>query len=121
MACNFIKKESLAQVISSEFREMSKNTCFTEHLRATASVSSVHFCGVKRVAQILSLILTSLTFKFYCNESTIYLPPLFLVYLCIDSYIFSTFVFLGDRFLSLVRSKCVECFEAAAIVTAIVL
>ena len=36
-ACNFIKKETLAQVFSCEFCEISKNTFFTEHLWATAS------------------------------------------------------------------------------------
>ena len=37
-ACNFIKKETLAQVwISCEFCEISKNTFFTERLWATAS------------------------------------------------------------------------------------
>ena len=36
-ACNFIKKESLAQVFSCEFFEIFKSTFFTEHLRATAS------------------------------------------------------------------------------------
>ena len=30
--CNFIKKETLAQVFSSKFSEISKNTFFTEHL-----------------------------------------------------------------------------------------
>ena len=34
---NFIKKESLAQVLSCESCEISKNTFFTEHLRTTAS------------------------------------------------------------------------------------
>ena len=38
-ACNFIKKETLAQVFSCQFCEISKNTLFTEHLRLTA-------CGV---------------------------------------------------------------------------
>ena len=33
----FIKKESLAQVFSCEFCEISKNTFFTEHLRTTTS------------------------------------------------------------------------------------
>ena len=33
----FIKKESLAQVLSCEFCEISKNTFFTEHLWTTAS------------------------------------------------------------------------------------
>ena len=37
-ACNFIKKESLTQVISCEFCKISQNTFFTEHLRVTASV-----------------------------------------------------------------------------------
>ena len=36
-SCNFIKKESLAQVFSCKFCEISKNTFFTEHLWATAS------------------------------------------------------------------------------------
>ena len=31
-ACNFIKIETLAQVFSGEFCEISKNTFFTEHL-----------------------------------------------------------------------------------------
>ena len=37
-ACNFIKKETLAQVFSCELCEISKNTYFTEHLWATAAV-----------------------------------------------------------------------------------
>ena len=37
LVCNFIKKETLAQAFSWEFREISKNAFFTEHLRATAS------------------------------------------------------------------------------------
>ena len=37
-ACNFIKKETLAQVFSCEFCEIPENTFFTEHLWATASV-----------------------------------------------------------------------------------
>ena len=35
--CNFIKKETLAQVFSCKFYEIFKNTFFTKHLRATAS------------------------------------------------------------------------------------
>ena len=38
-ACNFVKKETLARVFSSEFYETSKNTFSTEHLGTTASVS----------------------------------------------------------------------------------
>ena len=37
-ACNFFKKETLAQVFPCEFCEISKNTFFTEHLWTTASV-----------------------------------------------------------------------------------
>ena len=37
-ACNFIKKEILAQVFSCEFCKDFKNNFFTEHLRATASI-----------------------------------------------------------------------------------
>ena len=36
-ACNFIKKETLAQGFSCEFCEISKNIFFTEHVWATAS------------------------------------------------------------------------------------
>ena len=34
---NFIKKETLAQVLYSKFCEVSKNTIFTKHIWATAS------------------------------------------------------------------------------------
>ena len=40
---NFIKKETLAQVFSYEFSEISKNTFFTEHLWTTASNVGIHF------------------------------------------------------------------------------
>ena len=36
-ACNFIKKEILAQVFYCEFYKISKNTYFTEHLWVTTS------------------------------------------------------------------------------------
>ena len=39
-ACNFIKRETLAQVLSCEFSKISKNTFFTEQLQETASLSS---------------------------------------------------------------------------------
>ena len=37
--CNFIKKETLAHIFSCEFWEISRNSSFKEHLRATASGS----------------------------------------------------------------------------------
>ena len=36
-ACSFIKKETLAQVFSCEFCEISKNIFFVEHLQETVS------------------------------------------------------------------------------------
>ena len=39
-ACSFIIKETLAQVFSCEFCEISKNAFFTEHLRTTTSVEN---------------------------------------------------------------------------------
>ena len=36
-ACNFIKKETLAQLLFCEFCKIFKNTFFTEHLRVIAS------------------------------------------------------------------------------------
>ena len=41
-ACNFVKKENLAQVFSYEFCEISKNTFFTEQLWVTASVHNIN-------------------------------------------------------------------------------
>ena len=37
-ACNFTKKDTLAQVLSCEFFEIFNNISFTEHIRVTASV-----------------------------------------------------------------------------------
>ena len=39
-ACNFVKKETLAQIFSSEFGEISMDTFFVEHLWTTASIYS---------------------------------------------------------------------------------
>ena len=44
-ACNFVKKETLAQVLFCEFCEISKNNFFTEHLWATAS-EPISICSV---------------------------------------------------------------------------
>ena len=38
--CNFIKKETLAQVLSCEFCEIYKNIFFTEHLWSTSFMST---------------------------------------------------------------------------------
>ena len=39
LACSFMKQETLTQVFSCDFCQISKNTFFTEHLWATASCS----------------------------------------------------------------------------------
>ena len=53
-ACNFMKKETLAQVFSYEFCQISQNTFFIEHLRTTASATHpeaiVQGCTVKKDA-----------------------------------------------------------------------
>ena len=41
-------KEALAQVFSCDFCEISKNTFFTEHFRATASVFEMQFLSFSR-------------------------------------------------------------------------
>ena len=46
-AWNFIKKESLEPVFSCEFCEISKNTFFVEHLRATA-FEATNICNNKQ-------------------------------------------------------------------------
>ena len=45
-ACNFIKKETLAQVLSREFCEILKNTFFTEHLWTTVSEAAYLICSI---------------------------------------------------------------------------
>ena len=42
-ACNFIKKETPAQMFSCEFCEIFRNTFFTEHLWKTASIFLISF------------------------------------------------------------------------------
>ena len=46
-ACKFIKKETLTQVFSCEFSEISKSTFYREHLWTTASIfRNCFFCGI---------------------------------------------------------------------------
>ena len=58
-ACNFFKKETLAQLFSCEFWEISENTLFTEHLWTTASVYilevySMHWDGTQMLKKFPS-------------------------------------------------------------------
>ena len=55
--CNFIKKKTLAQVLSCGFCEMFKNTFFTQHIRTTAS----------EIHPIIFLLLPKQTLDNFCN------------------------------------------------------
>ena len=48
-ACNFIKKETLAQLFSCEFYEIFKSTFFTEHLPGG------RFCQLKTLGYITQI------------------------------------------------------------------
>ena len=62
-ACNFIKTETLAYVVSCEFCEISKNNFFTEHIWATASATCRHKSSEEHIfSKIVSLLLKN---KFY--------------------------------------------------------
>ena len=54
-ACNFIKKEALAQVFSCGFCEISKNTYFTERLWTTASETVLAMPGFSIFLIILDI------------------------------------------------------------------
>ena len=61
-ACNFIKKETLAQVFSFELCDIFKNIFFTEHLRATASAvfkEVRHDCSEHRSAHLFTIAISS--------------------------------------------------------------
>ena len=62
LACNFFKKETLAQVFSCEFCEIFKNIFFTEHLRVTASGNSI--VHVQLSFFIILIVDSSLPFRF---------------------------------------------------------
>ena len=55
-ACNFIKKEILAQVFSCEFLEIFKNNFFKEHLRESPSDFHTKDSIVKKIYCIKLLI-----------------------------------------------------------------
>ena len=63
-ACNFTKKEALAQVFSCEFCGISKNTFFTEHLRRTASalLNSLQYFTWLNVETLLCIVF----YYFFC-------------------------------------------------------
>ena len=86
VACNFIKKETLAQMFSCEFCEISKNTFFTKHLWATACILYISEWNV--LSQCLTGIYQNILYTYFywnflqkisvvfclvkCNESALY-------------------------------------------------
>ena len=88
-ACNFIKKETLAQVFSYEFCQISKNTFFTEHLRATASI--LH--EGRRLKQIEISIISKLHKE--NNKKNKNVLTFLIFYLC-SSFFFSGFTFYKE-------------------------
>ena len=67
-ACNFIKRETLAQVFSREFCEISKNTYTTEHLQTTASF----VCRVKciLIKSLITLLIIPFVIKIFTDSGT---------------------------------------------------
>ena len=67
---NFIKKQVLTHVFSSEFCKIFKNTLFTEHLRATASVEVHQTCKFFRINyRVVFRIFPSISDQFFCKNS----------------------------------------------------
>ena len=64
---NFFKKETLAQLLSCEFCEISRNNPFTEHLRATASglIPEAHNLEEFKVNSLYHLFLSDFTTMIY--------------------------------------------------------
>ena len=61
--CNFIKKETLSQMFSCEFREISKKTFFIEHLWATASQKNVNRTNITPTLRNVSILQTKVNAK----------------------------------------------------------
>ena len=92
------KKETLVQVFSCEFCQISKDTFFTEHLQSTASILREG----RRLKQIKISIISKLTKKIK-NVLTF-----FVVYLLCSSFFFSGFTFYKEAlcFIIFILSLC---------------
>ena len=91
-AYNFIKKETLAQVFSCEFCEISKNTFFTEHIWVTASGSSKYL-----VAHFLNWVLPFFSLTISMNFPVIFITVGLFI------YIFNLFMNLNWRKYNLIK------------------
>ena len=63
-----MKKKTLAQVLSCEFRQISNNTFFTEHLWTTASINDfiLDYCFDKR--KPLQSVCSKISYNFNVNR-----------------------------------------------------
>ena len=84
-ACNVIKKQTLVQVFSCEFCQISKNAFFTEHLWVTASeisvsfwLDAIHFFFSKTILLLNNGLVTTIQNTLYINNKT----PLSKKYIC---------------------------------------
>ena len=72
-ACNFIKKETLAQAFSIEFCEISISTYFTEHLRVTASFSLLGSLLFNIFPHDMFCFISNTHLRMYADDNTLYI------------------------------------------------
>ena len=101
-ACNFIEKETLAQVFSCEFCQISKNTFSKEHLWATASILREG----RRLKPIEISIISKITKKIIKKKKNVF--TFFIYYLLCSSFFFSGFTFYKEAlcFIIFILSLC---------------
>ena len=105
----FIKKETLPQVFSSEFCEIFKNTFFTEHLLATASLHTNH---IQQHQQPVRRLKMKTLISRCANETT---------QTTMDTTLTTTFWILAERFIhtiyNLQLQQQVHTFKAKSLIS----
>ena len=101
-AFNFIKQETLVQVFSWEFCQISKSTFFTEHLWVTASI----FREGRRLKQIETSIIPKPHKEINKKNKNVF--TFFIFYLLCSSFFFSGFTFYKEAscFIIFILSLC---------------
>ena len=101
-AFNFIKQETLVQVFSWEFCQISKSTFFTEHLWVTASI----FREGRRLKQIEISIIPKPHKEINKKNKNVF--TFFIFYLLCSSFFFSGFTFYKEAscFIIFILSLC---------------
>ena len=67
--CDFIKKENRAQVFSCEFWEISRNTCFTDHLRMTDEITVWNVWNLSNFVLYYFVIVIYLSLRYSYNTN----------------------------------------------------